>query len=76
MRFKIFKLSDRSFRDFRRVDARATLFQGTRLIFVGDGEQLQVLVGEPDVARAVLRRLPEELPLSPSAAALRGDRRA
>lgn len=76
LRFRIFKQSERSFRDFRRVDARATLFQGTRLIFIGDGERLQVLVGDPDVARAVLRRLPAELPLSPSAAALRGDRRA
>ena len=54
LRFKVFKLSERSFADFERVEAHKSLFHGTRLIFVGPSEQLHALIANPDVARAVL----------------------
>lgn len=73
LRFKVLKLSERRFEDFTRVDARKDLFYGTRLIFVGDGEWLHALMPQRAAARAVLRSLPSHLPLTPSAAALRGE---
>ncbi len=71
LRVKVFKLSERSFEDFERVDARKSLLQGVRLIFFAPGEQLHVVLADRAVARAVLQCLPPELPLGPSAAALR-----
>lgn len=45
----------------------------TWLVFVGDGEWVHALIRDRAVARAVLRCLPPSLPLSPAAAALRGE---
>ena len=73
LRFKVFKLTERSFHDYERVEAHKSLFHGTRLVFVGSGERLQAMVRDRDVARAVLHHLPADMPLSPAAAALRGD---
>lgn len=73
LRFKVFQLTERAFDDFTQVDARKTLFQGTRLIFVGEGEWVHALIRDRALARAVLRHLPPSLPLSPAAAALRGE---
>lgn len=74
LRFKVFKPNERRFADFKRVEAHKSLFHGTRVTFVGPGVQLHATIRDRGVARAVLRALPAELPLSPAAAALRGDR--
>lgn len=73
LRFKVFKLTERSFHDYERVEAHKSLFHGTRLVFVSSAERLQAMIRDRDVARAVLRHLPADMPLSPAAAALRGD---
>ncbi|WP_129775349.1 hypothetical protein [Peristeroidobacter soli] len=74
LRFKVFKPNERSFADFKRVEAYKSLFHGTQVTFAGRGEQLHVMIRDRGVARAVLRMLPSNLPLTPAAAALRGDR--
>jgi hypothetical protein len=73
LRFKVFKPNERRFADFKRVEAHTSLFHGTRLTFVGRGEQLHTLIRDRGVARAVLRMLPPDLLLTPAAVALRGD---
>jgi hypothetical protein len=72
LRFKIFKIGEKPFGDFKQVEAYPTLLQGTRLIFVGHGERLHALIPDRAAARSVLRLLPGSLPLSPAAEALRG----
>lgn len=74
LRFKVFQPAELAFADFKRVEAYPSLFHGTRLVFVGYGRWLHVLIPDRRAARAVLRMLPPGLPLSPAAAALRGDR--
>ena len=73
LRFKVFKTSERRFADFTRVHAARSAFLGTRLIFEGHRESLHVKLRKVSTARAVLRALPPDAPLSPAAAALRGD---
>lgn len=74
LRFVVFKPNERSFSDFKRIEAHKSLLHGTRLTFVGRGEQLHTMIRDRGVARTVLRMLPPDLPLTSSAAALRGDR--
>lgn len=74
LRFKVFKQDERRFSDFREVHATKALFLGTRVIFRGQGITLNVIVKDLGIARALLRWLPPELPLTPAAAALRGNR--
>lgn len=74
LRFKVFRLAERPFADFKRVEAYPSLVHGTRLVFVGHGRWLDALIPDRRAARAVLRMLPGSLPLSPAAATLRGDR--
>lgn len=73
LRFKIFQPAELAFADCKRVEAYPSLLHGTRLIFVGHGRRLHALIPDRRAARAVLRMLPPGLPLSPAAAALRGD---
>lgn len=71
LRFKVLKQDERRFTNFRQVDARQAPFLGTRVVFTGDGIQLHVILKDRGVARALLRWLPPELPLTPAADALR-----
>lgn len=74
LRFKVFRPNEKAFADFKHVAAYPALWQGTRLVFIGYGEQLHLLIPDRATARAVLRLLPASLPLTPAAAALRGPR--
>ena len=74
LRFKVFQMAELPFSDFKRVEAWKTPLHGTRLIFVGQGRRVHTLIPDRRAARAVLRMLPQSLPLTPAAAALRDAR--